>query len=152
MPFLALHVVLSFLLDLAHALTRSRHQALLRQQVRLYERQATRPRPSRWEKAALASVATKLPDLARVCLRLSPDWVAHPPEGPRRARAACATCLLAWRRTIALTVSCDTPYAAAKARRLSCSARSAIFGQRAGSRCGRCCAGRRIPTGLSTGK
>ncbi len=42
MPFLVLHVVLSFLLDLAHALTRSDHDKtvellLLRQQLRLYE-------------------------------------------------------------------------------------------------------------------
>src|SRR5439155_8462520 len=56
MPFLALHVVLSFLLDLAHVLTRRDHDqalelVLLRQQLRLYERTATQPRPSRWEKA-----------------------------------------------------------------------------------------------------
>ena len=55
MPFLVLHVVFSFLLDLAHALTRSDHDqalelVLLRQQLRLYERQAKQPRPSRWEK------------------------------------------------------------------------------------------------------
>ena len=50
MPFLVLHVVLSFLLGLAHVLTRSDHDKdlellLLRQQLRLYERQATQPRP-----------------------------------------------------------------------------------------------------------
>ena len=73
MPFLILHVVCSFLLDLLHALTRS-HQAqavellLLRQQLRLYERQAKQPRPSRWEKVVLASLAAKLPDLSRVVL------------------------------------------------------------------------------------
>ncbi len=43
MPFLALHVVLSFLLDLLHILTRSDHDKdlellLLRQQLRLYQR------------------------------------------------------------------------------------------------------------------
>ena len=59
MPFLVLHVVLSFLLDLAHVLTRRDHDqalnlVLLRQQLRLYERQARQPRPSRWEKVALA--------------------------------------------------------------------------------------------------
>ena len=59
MPFLALHIVVSFLLDLAHVLTRSDHDqalelVLLRQQLRLYERQARQPRPSRWEKAVLA--------------------------------------------------------------------------------------------------
>ena len=49
MPFLALHVVLSFLLDLAHVLARRDHDktielVFLRQQLRLYERRATRPR------------------------------------------------------------------------------------------------------------
>ena len=53
MPFLALHIVVSFLLDLAHALTRSDNDqalevVLLRQQLRLYERNAKQPRPSRW--------------------------------------------------------------------------------------------------------
>ncbi len=77
MPFLVLHVVLSFFLDLAHVLTRSRHDqalelVLLRQQLRLYERQATKPRPSRWEKVALASLVAKLPDLSRVCLVFTP--------------------------------------------------------------------------------
>ena len=71
MPFLVLHVVLSFLLDLAHALTRSRHdQALepvrLRQQLRVHERKTRQPRLSLWEKVALASLAAKLPDLSRV--------------------------------------------------------------------------------------
>ena len=65
MPFLVLHVVLAFLLDLAHVLTRSDHDRalellLLRQQLRLYERQATQPRPSRGENARLASPATLL--------------------------------------------------------------------------------------------
>ena len=54
MPYLVLHVVLWFLLDLAHALTRSSHDqalelVLLRQQLRLYERKTKQPRPSRWE-------------------------------------------------------------------------------------------------------
>ena len=73
MPFLVLHVVFSFLLDLLHALRRSDPDktievVLLRQQLRLYERQATQPRPSRWEKVALTSMAAKLPDLSQVCL------------------------------------------------------------------------------------
>ena len=77
MPFLALHVVCSFLLDLIHVVTRSDHDQaleliLLRQQLRLYERQAKRPRPSRWEKVALASLAAKLPDLSRVALVFTP--------------------------------------------------------------------------------
>ncbi len=77
MPFLALHVVLSFLLDLAHVLTRSRHDqalelVLLRQQLRLYERKAKQPHPSRWEKVLLASLAATLPDLSRVALVFTP--------------------------------------------------------------------------------
>ena len=66
MPFLVLHVVLSFLLDLAHVLTCGDHDqalelVLLRQQLRLYERQAKQPRPSRWEQVLLATLAVKLP-------------------------------------------------------------------------------------------
>ena len=77
MPFLALHIVLSFLLDLAHVLTRSDHDqalelVLLRQQLRLYERQARQPRPSRWEKVILATLAGKLPDLSGVGLIFTP--------------------------------------------------------------------------------
>ena len=77
MPFLILHVVLSFLLDLVHVLTRSNHDQalellLLRQQLRLYERQARQPRPSRWEKVILATLAVKLPDLSRVGLVFTP--------------------------------------------------------------------------------
>jgi putative transposase len=77
MPFLVLHVVLSFLLDLVHVLTRSNHDRavellLLRQQLRLYERQAKQPRPSRWEKVTLASLAAKLPNLSRVALVYTP--------------------------------------------------------------------------------
>src|SRR5919199_2424158 len=77
MPFLILHVVCSFLLDVLHVLTRADHDKdlellLLRQQLRLYERQAKQPRPSRWEKAALAAIAAKLPDLSRVCLVFTP--------------------------------------------------------------------------------
>jgi hypothetical protein len=86
MPFLALHVVLSFLLDLAHVLARRDHDktialVLLRQQLRLYERQTIRPRPSRWEKVALATLAARLPDLSRACLGFTPTCpgrVAHP--------------------------------------------------------------------------
>ena len=82
MPFLALHVVLSFLLDLAHVLARRDHDktialVLLRQQLRLYERKAKPPRPSRWEKVALASLVAKLPDLSRVCLVFTPVTLLH---------------------------------------------------------------------------
>ena len=77
MPFLALHVVFSFLLDLAQVLTRSDHDqalelVLLRQQLRLYERQARQPQPSRWEKVILATLAVKLPDLWGVGLVFTP--------------------------------------------------------------------------------
>ena len=77
MPFLARHVVFSFLVDLLHVVTRSEHDVtlellLLRQQLRLYERQAKQPRPSRWEQVLLASLAAKVPDLARVCLVFTP--------------------------------------------------------------------------------
>ena len=77
MPFLVLQVVFSFLLDLLHVLTRSDRAKdvellLLRQQLRLYERQAKQPRPSRCEKVLLASLAARLPDLSRVCLVFTP--------------------------------------------------------------------------------
>ena len=77
MPFLVLHVVLSILLDLAHVFTRAGHDqalelVLLRQQLRLYERQAEQPRPSRWEKVVLATLAARLPTLSQVCLVLTP--------------------------------------------------------------------------------
>src|SRR5919199_173714 len=77
MPFLILHVVCSFLLDLLHVLTRADHDKdlellLLRQQLRLYERQARQPRPSRWEKVMLATLAARLPTLSQVCLVFTP--------------------------------------------------------------------------------
>ena len=77
---------------------------------------------------------------------------AHSAEGATRTRAASATCFLASRCTIVRMVSCDTPYAAAKARRLAWRVRAAISGQRIGSICGWCCAGHRSVTGYSTGK
>jgi putative transposase len=77
MPFLVLHVVFSFLLDLLHALRRSDPDktievVLLRQQLRLYERQAKQPRPSRWEKVVLATLAARLPTLSQVGLVFTP--------------------------------------------------------------------------------
>src|SRR5215210_3889258 len=109
MPFLILHVVFSFLLDLLHALRRNDHDktievVLLRQQLRLYERQTTQPRPSRWEKVALASLAARLPDLSWVCLIFAPatllrwhreivrrKWTFdnHPERGRPPVSAAC---------------------------------------------------------------
>ncbi len=61
MPFLVLHIVFSFVLDLLHVVTQSNHDRalellLLRQQLRLYERQATPPpRRSRWEQGCAGS-------------------------------------------------------------------------------------------------
>ena len=77
MPFLVLQVVFSFLLDLLLALRRNDHDqtievVLLRQQLRLYERQARQPRPSRWEQVVLATLAARLPDPSRVCLAFTP--------------------------------------------------------------------------------
>jgi hypothetical protein len=77
MPFLALHVVFSFFLDLAHVLSRSGHDqalelVLLRQQLRLYERRVRQPRPSCWEKVPLVAIAATLPNLTRVCLSSIP--------------------------------------------------------------------------------
>jgi hypothetical protein len=76
MPYLLLHVMCSFLLDLAHVLTRSDHDqalefVLLRQQLRLCERQATKLRLSRWEKVVHASLAAGPPALPQVCLVLT---------------------------------------------------------------------------------
>ena len=45
---------------------------VLRQQLRRNERKSKQPRPSRWEKVALASLAAKLPDLSRVGLVFTP--------------------------------------------------------------------------------
>ncbi len=61
MPFLVLHIVFSFVLDFLHLVTKSDHDRalelmLLRQQLRLYERKASQPRPSRCEKVALEPV------------------------------------------------------------------------------------------------
>jgi putative transposase len=77
MPFLVLHGVFSFVLDLAHVLTHSDRDKdlellLLRQQLRLYDRRAKQPRPSRWEKVLLASLAARLPDLSRASLVFTP--------------------------------------------------------------------------------
>ncbi len=61
MPFLVLHVVLAFLLDLAHALTRSHHDqalelVLLRQQLRLSWLVGSSPRPGPDSRHALVGV------------------------------------------------------------------------------------------------
>lgn len=115
MPFLILHVVFSFLLDLAHILRRSDHDqalelVLLRQQLRVYERKAKPPpRLSRWEKVTLASIATKRPNLSGVCLVFTPatllrwhreinkrKWTFdNTPTAGRPATSAACTTLIA---------------------------------------------------------
>ena len=122
MPFLALHVVLSFLLDLLYVLSRSDHDQalellLLRQQLRLYERKASRPQPSRWEKLALSTLAAKLPDLSQVALVFTPAtllrwhreivkrrWTFD--NRPRRGRPPCVGWFAHPRRFLAL----ESPY------------------------------------------
>ena len=66
MPLLLPHVAGSFLLDVVRVLTHSRDDQavellLLRQQLRLHERRARQPRPSRWEQVPLAAIAARLP-------------------------------------------------------------------------------------------
>ena len=115
MSFLVLHVVVAFALDLVHALTRSERDrvlelALLRQQLRIYERKATQPPcPSRWEKVILPTVVSKLPDLSRVAgvktratlLRWHREIVKRrwtfdnrPKHGRPRVSAACVALLV----------------------------------------------------------
>jgi putative transposase len=77
-PFVLLHVLFSFFLDLICVLMRSEEDKamellLLRQQLRIYERKAKQPpRITRWEKVALASIAAKLPDLSPVAAVFTP--------------------------------------------------------------------------------
>jgi len=97
MPFLLLHVVCSFLLDLLHVLTRSDHDQaeellLLRQQLRLYERKAKQPRPSRWEQVALSTLAARLPDLSRVALVFTPATLLRWHRAIVRRGWTCANC------------------------------------------------------------
>ena len=81
MPFLALHLVLTFLLDLVHALTRSpQDQAievlLLRQQLHIARRTSSpAPRLSRWEKAPLAALGARCRDLADALVLVQPATV-----------------------------------------------------------------------------
>ncbi len=73
MPYLALPVVLSFLLDLAHVPARSDRAKdvellLLRQRLRLCERQASQARLSRWEKVQSWLLRPSPPHQARSCI------------------------------------------------------------------------------------
>ena len=76
----------------------------------------------------------------------------HAAEGMRRVRATSATRVLASRRRVILIVSCDTPYSAARARRLSRRARAAISARSTGASCGCYCGGTGSATGIATGK
>ncbi len=71
----------------------------------------------------------------------------------RSAQSAtrAGSCAAAIRRTTARMVSCDTPYSAARLRKLSWRARSAIFGQSAGERRRRCCRGGGVGSGSAGG-
>jgi transposase len=81
MPFAFLFAVFALALDLLHAVTRDRrHLAVevitLRQQVRVYQRQATRaPRLPRWDKVLLAAIVARYRALAGAIVIVQPDTV-----------------------------------------------------------------------------
>jgi putative transposase len=81
MPFLVVHLVLTFVLDLIQALTRSKQDQaveilLLRQQLRIALRQAPpAPRLSRWEKVTLAALSARCRDLANALVLVKPQTV-----------------------------------------------------------------------------
>ncbi len=81
MPFLVVHLVLTFFLDLIRALTRSKQDQaveilLLRQQLRIALRQAPpAPRLSRWEKVTLAVLGARCRDLANALVLVKPATV-----------------------------------------------------------------------------
>ena len=81
MPYLVLHRVLTFFLDLIQVLIRSKQdQALeivmLRHQLRIALRQApSTPRLSRWEKVTLAALGARCRDLAQALVLVKPATV-----------------------------------------------------------------------------
>jgi hypothetical protein len=81
MPFALLLAALALVLDLLHAATRGRRDlavevVALRQQVRLYQRQAHRaPCLSRWDKVLLAAILTRYRALASAVVIVQPDTV-----------------------------------------------------------------------------
>ena len=81
MPFLIVHRVLAFLLDLIQVLIRSKQdQALevlvLRQQLRIALRQAPSvPRLSPWEQVTLAALGLRCRDLASALVLVKPATV-----------------------------------------------------------------------------
>src|SRR6476659_5615665 len=81
MPFALLFAAFALVLDLLHAVTRSRRDlavevVALRQQVRMYQRQATRaPRLARWDKVLLVAILTRYRALASAVVIVQPDTV-----------------------------------------------------------------------------
>ena len=81
MPFLVVHLVLTFFLDLAQVLTRSTQDqalevVLLRHQRRIALRKApSAPRLSRWEKVVLAALGARCHDLANALVLVKPATV-----------------------------------------------------------------------------
>ncbi len=81
MPFVLLLAVFELALDLLHALTRGRRDLaveviVLRQQLRMYQRQALRaPRLARWDKVLLAAIVTRYRALASAVVIVQPETV-----------------------------------------------------------------------------
>ncbi len=81
MPFALLYATFALLLDLLHAVTRGRRDLavevlVLRQQVRMYQRKATRPpRLSRWDKVLLAAIVTRYRALTSAIVIVRPETV-----------------------------------------------------------------------------
>jgi len=81
MPFAFLFATFTLVLDLLHAVTRSRRDLaveviVLRQQVRMYQRKAQRaPRLARWDKVLLAAIITRSRALASAITIVKPETV-----------------------------------------------------------------------------
>ncbi len=79
MPFALLFATFALVLDLLHAAPRRQQDlavevVVLRQQVRMYQRQAMRvPRLSRWDKVLLAAIVTRYRALASAIVIVRPD-------------------------------------------------------------------------------
>src|SRR5829696_8822932 len=81
MPFALLLAAFGLVLDLLHAITRRRRDlalevVVLRQQVRMYQRQTQRaPRLPRWDKVLLAAFVARCQALASAVVIVQPDTV-----------------------------------------------------------------------------
>jgi putative transposase len=81
MPFALLFAAFALVLDLLHAVTRSRRHlavevVVLRQQVRMYQRKAPQaPRLARWDKVLLAAIITRYRALASAVVIVQPTTV-----------------------------------------------------------------------------